>query len=192
MSIFKKTQKEERLLNNKIGNILLFFLICTLNISCHQKKTINYCNFDKHFRSVIDFGVITKNEPELTHNKNVTKAIISYLKENYSVSSFERQELYLLNEETFFFDFIHNGKCGKVNFIGVYIPTKNKTITTHLKYYNNDLLRFEIRENTIYIYKKILVKTKSGYIIRNCSLDFYLKNSVVSFTLDDLEERSQW
>jgi len=73
-----------------------------LNISCHQKETIDYCNFDKHFRSVIDFGVMTKNEPELTPNENVTKAIISYLKENYSVNSFKRQELYLLNEETFF------------------------------------------------------------------------------------------
>ena len=191
MSIFKKTQKEERLLNNRIGNILLL-LICILNVSCHQKDTVDYCNFEKHFGSIIEFGVITKNEPKLTHNKNVTKAITSYLKENYSINSFKRQVLYILNEETFFFDFVHNGKCGKVNFIGVYIPIKNKIITTHLKYYNNDLLRFKIREHTISIYKKILVNTKSGDIIKNCLLDFNLKNSVVYFTLDDHEKFSQW
>lgn len=188
MFIFKKILQGEKKLNKAL------ILLILLSFNCKEKEYTDYCNLEKNYMSVIHFGEVTKNSPKRVRDKVLSNKIGNHIEERYGVNSFEKEKIYILDQEHYVFDFTpKTNDCKDVMFFGVYDKLKNVILITNLKQNKSNLLRYEIKkDSTISIFKKIVVETGNDFVEKNCLIDFSFKNNDIYFTLDDNEEFTKW
>ncbi|MFK5982084.1 MAG: hypothetical protein QM499_04140 [Flavobacteriaceae bacterium] len=161
----------------RLALLSLFFLT-----GCNTNKK-NICDEKSNYNQIISFS-FSKNELIKKNDESKIKLIDSYLDDIYGKSDSAEKNLYKLNDVITFFRYdFYSLDCDSISLVGY---LSNGAINhLALKVAQKGIIDWKIKDKKLIIFCQIY--PYDNQLKRVCSIDFNLKNSNYSLTIDDVD-----